>query len=735
MSIIYRRNVDIQGDLYYILNKMIKRFFELQEKVLSYLPKANTELLKKAYSVAADAHMNQTRADKEAYISHPLSVAGILADMKLDEISIAAALLHDVVEDTDYTIEDINSLFGKEVGDIVWGVTKITKISDMDAENAKAETLKKIIIAMTGDVRVILIKLADRLHNILTLDALSREKRRRIAGETLDIYAPIAARLGMGKIKVTLEDISFQYYYPEDFDKITKEIGVREEWANQKLEKFKKELKKILRELGVSGEVEYRIKRKFSIYKKLKKQSIDIEKVYDLLALRVITRSVADCYVIIGEIHQRYTPIPGRWRDLIANPRNNGYQSIHTTIISGDGIKYEIQIRTREMHKIAEEGIAAHWKYKEGISFLENDQRLNWFREMIEAHKENPDPEEFLNLLKGDLIEKEIYVFTPKGKVVNLKIGSTPIDFAYAIHTEIGDKCYGAIVNEHMVSIKKPLNSGDAVEIVTRKSASPSLDWLKYTATSKARKNILTFLQQKENKKNIDKGKRLWSKVLREYKKKYKIKVDDTDFKDRLKKIHYAEIETFFRDIGSNKKTLDKKTLGVIFNEVEAFEIKPKKIKSKKRDQQYRMIRVEGYQDIDVKFAKCCNPIKGEKIKGFITLKRGLVIHRENCSSLRNVMEERIKKVAWNEEAEFSQLVKYDLIVSDKPGMLSTISNITAKYDSNIKKIENEAITQNSSKIKIIFEISHVDQLKKISGEFSKTKGIFQVIRKRASEK
>ncbi|MCK5222215.1 MAG: bifunctional (p)ppGpp synthetase/guanosine-3',5'-bis(diphosphate) 3'-pyrophosphohydrolase, partial [Candidatus Aminicenantes bacterium] len=518
---------------------MIKRFFELQEKVLNYHPKANTELLKKAYSVAADAHMNQTRANKEAYISHPLSVAGILADMKLDEISVAAALLHDVVEDTDYTIEDINSLFGKEVGGIVWGVTKITKISDLDAENAQAETLKKIIIAMTGDVRVILIKLADRLHNILTLGALKEEKRKRIARETLDIYAPIAARLGMGKIKVTLEDISFQYSCPEEYDKITREIGVREEWANQKLEKFRKEIKKILRELGISGDIEYRIKRKFSIYKKLKKQNIDIEKVYDLLALRVVTKSVADCYVVIGEIHQRYTPLPGRWRDFIAHPRNNGYQSIHTTIISGDGIKYEIQVRTKEMHKIAEEGIAAHWKYKEGISFLENDQRLNWFREMIDAHKENPDPEEFLNLLKGDLVVKEIYVFTPKGKVVNLKIGSTAIDFAYAIHTEIGDKCYGAIVNEHMVSIKKILNSGDVVEIVTRKNASPSLDWLKYTATSKARKKILTFLQQEENKKNIEKGKRLWSKILREYKKKYKIKIDDNEFRDRLKKIHY----------------------------------------------------------------------------------------------------------------------------------------------------------------------------------------------------
>jgi len=717
------------------ITKMIKRFFELQEKVLSYHTRANTELLKKAYSVAADAHMNQTRANKEAYISHPLSVAGILADMKLDEISIAAALLHDVVEDTDYTIEDINKLFGKEVGEIVWGVTKISKISDMDAENAKAETLKKIIIAMTGDVRVILIKLADRLHNILTLGALNKEKQKRIARETLDIYAPIAARLGMGKIKVTLEDISFKYYYPEDYDRITKEMGEREEWANEKLKKFKKELNFVLKDLGVSGDIEYRIKRKFSIYKKLKKQSIDIEKVYDLLALRIITKSVADCYMIIGEIHQKYTPLPGRWRDFIAHPRNNGYQSIHTTIISSDGIKYEIQIRTEKMHKIAEEGIAAHWKYKEGISFLENDQRLDWFREMIDAHKENPNPEEFLNLLKGDLIEKEIYAFTPKGKVVTLKIGSTPIDFAYAIHTEIGDKCYGAIVNEHMVSIKKPLNSGDMVEIVTRKNISPSLDWLKHVVTSKARRKILSFIQQKENKNNIEKGKRLWNKVLREYKKKYKIKLDDDELIERLNRISYTEIDTFYRDIGSNKKTLDKKTLSRIFYEVDAFEIKVKKVKSKKRDLLHRMIRVEGYQDIDVKLAKCCNPINGEMIKGFITLKRGLVIHKNNCSNLKNVMEERVKRVEWNENIEFSQYVKYDLIVSDKPGMLSTISNITAKHDSNIKKIENDSITQNSSKIKITFEINHVDQLKQIHKEFTKTKGVFQVIRKRISEK
>ncbi|MEN8152400.1 MAG: bifunctional (p)ppGpp synthetase/guanosine-3',5'-bis(diphosphate) 3'-pyrophosphohydrolase [Acidobacteriota bacterium] len=714
---------------------MIKRFFELQERVLNYHKNANTELLKKAYSIAADAHLNQTRASKESYITHPLSVAAILADMKLDEISIASGLLHDVVEDSSYSIEDINRLFGKEIGDIVWGVTKITKISDMDAENAKAETLKKMIIAMTHDVRVILIKLADRMHNISTLGALKAEKRKRIAKETLDIYAPIAARLGMGKIKGILEDTSFKYSYPEEHERISSEIGNKKEWAQQKLELFQKELKKILKDFGIKGDIHYRIKREISIYRKLKRQNIDLNSVFDLLGLRIILNSIEDCYAIMGEIHQRYRPIPGRWRDFIANPRNNGYQSIHTTIISGEGIKYEIQIRTKEMHRVAEEGIAAHWKYKDGISFLENDNRLHWFREMIEIHKENPNPTDFLNLVKGDLTEKELYVFTPKGKVINLKAGSTPIDFAYAIHTEVGDHCKGAIVNEHMVPIKKQLSSGDVIEIQTSKNVSPSIDWLKHVATNKARKKILNFIQQKENKKNIEKGRRLWSKVLREYKKKYKLKLNSDEVLGRLNRLHYTDCETFYRDLGSNKKSLDKKTLRTIFSEVEVLEIKPKKTVTRKKDQLYKLISVEGYQNIDFVFAKCCNPVKGEKIRGYITLNRGLVIHRDNCSSLKNVISDRVKSVQWNDTAEFIQLVKYDLIVNDSPGILSQVSNITANHNSNIKKIENENITQNTSKIKITFEISDISQLKKIYKDFTDLKDVFQVIRKRISEK
>ncbi|MCI0471610.1 MAG: RelA/SpoT family protein, partial [Candidatus Aminicenantes bacterium] len=489
---------------------MVKRFFELQEKVLSYYSKANTKLLKKAYSVAADAHLNQRRASNEPFISHPLEVAGILADMKLDEISIAASLLHDVVEDTEYTIEQIETHFGKEIADIVWGVTKISKISNFNPEDAKAETLKKMIIAMASDVRVILIKLADRLHNMHTLDALPEEKRQRIARETLDIYAPIAYRLGMGKIKTELEDIAFKYAYPEEYARISNEIEHKQSWATQKLENLKAEIKKIMEPFNITGEIDYRIKREISIYRKVMRQNITLDRVYDLLALRIITDSVENCYLLMGEIHQRWQYIPARWRDFIANQKSNGYQSIHTTILTADGGKFEIQIRTATMHKMAEEGIAAHWQYKEGISFLENDERLQWFRDLIEAHKENPDPQEFLRQVKGDLTTNEIYVFTPKGKVITLKKGATPIDFAFAIHTDVGYHCKGAYVNEQFVPLRTRLQSSDVVDIVTSKNVSPSADWLKYVVTTRATKKIAAFIQKKENLLYLERGKKIW---------------------------------------------------------------------------------------------------------------------------------------------------------------------------------------------------------------------------------
>lgn len=711
---------------------MKKRFFELQEKVLSYHGDANTELLKKAYSVAADAHFNQKRATKEPYINHPLKVAGTLADMKLDDISIAAALLHDVVEDSDYTHEDIQKLFGEEISNIVWGITKISKISERDAENAKAETLKKMIMAMINDVRIILIKLADRYHNIQTLDALHEEKQKRIARETLDIYAPIAHRLGMGKIKTELEDIAFKYAHPEEYEKIAKSLSAKQKWANEKLENIKKELEDILKQYNIDGEIQYRIKREISIHRKLERQNIDLDRVYDLLALRIITDSVENCYALMGEIHQRWAFIPARWRDFISYPKSNGYQSIHTTVLTREGVMFEIQIRTRKMHRVAEEGIAAHWRYKEGISFLDNDQRLQWFRDMIEMHKENPNPRDFLTLVKGDLIPIEVFVFTPKGKVINMKKGATPIDFAYAIHSEVGNHCKMAIVNDALVPLRTSLHSGDVVEIITSKDSRPSVDWLKNAVTNRAKRKIMNYIQKKEYAQFQEKGKRLWNRILREYKKKHKLQLDDKEIGERIQKTHHMDMDSFFRAIGSSHKILDKRALKKLFPEISIKDIEPDKKPVKRVSQLHKLVNVEGYSDIDVSFAKCCSPIKGDKIAGYVTKNRGLVIHKEICSNLRHIMPTRRKKVFWNEGApDYNYLVRYELIVADKPGLLSAVSTIIASYDSNIRKINNEKISQNMNKLSLTFEVEDTDQLNKIYRDLHGLKDVYQVIRRR----
>ena len=715
---------------------MIKRFFELQEKILSYYEDANLELLKKAYSIAANAHMNQIRATNEPYIIHPLAVAATLAEMHLDEISIAAGLLHDVVEDTEYRIEEITKLFGQEISDIVWGVTKISKISEIDAENAQAETLKKMIMAMTLDVRVILIKLADRLHNIRTLDALPPEKQQRIARETLDIYAPIAYRLGMGKIKDELENVSFMYAYPEEYERIHGEVEDKRTWALSHLNVIRNDIKQMLDRLKIAGKLHFRIKREISIYRKLVRQGISIERVYDLVALRVITDSVENCYALMGEIHQTWQHIPGRWRDFITNPKANGYQSIHTTVLTPDGFKFEIQIRTTDMHKVAEEGIAAHWKYKDGITFLESDQRLQWFRDMIETHRHNPDPREFVNLVKKDLKPNEIYVFTPQGKVINLQAGATPVDFAYAIHTEIGHRCNGAIVNEHLVPLRTELRSGDVVEILTANTGTPSADWLKFVATSRARKKIVNFIQKRENKVFLDKGHRAWAKSLREYRRKYKLKLTDDNILERIARLNYQDLDSFLRDLGSGKKVLDRKNLRTLFPEHKTAPPAAAVQKQVTRSSPaFRLVNVEGFQNIEVTFARCCRPIKGEEIVGYMTQKRGLVIHRGDCPSLKNAFPERLKTVAWNEDQEHVYPVRYELLVQNKPGLLSTVSNITAQANSNITKLETESISHTMAKLRLTFEVKDVQQLKKIIQKFLKTKGIYQVIRKRLSEK
>ncbi len=434
----------------------------------------------------------------------------------------------------------------------------------------------------------------------------------------------------MGKIRDELEDVSFMYLHPEEHRRIKAEVSDKYEWAMKQVESLQKQIQELLKGLKIKAEIQYRIKREISIFRKLQKQNIELENVYDLLALRVITDTVANCYVIMGAIHQQWVHIPSRWRDFITNPKSNFYQSIHTTVITREGVKFEIQIRTQEMHRNAEEGIAAHWKYKEGLAFLENDHRLEWFREMIDYHKTNPDPKEFLSLVKRDLTPNEIYVFTPKGKVVNLKAGATPIDFAYAIHSEVGDHCKNAIVNEKLVPLRTRLNSGDVVEIVTQKNSSPSADWLKFANTTRAKKRIMAWLQKEESAEDLEKGRRLWQKVLREYGRKYHLSFNDQDIDRRLQEAHYSDLETFLRDVGSGKKVLDRQALKTLFPEAGAVEIQPvKKRLPAPRTGLHKLISVEGQTDIDFTFAKCCHPIKGEEIVGYITKNRGLVVHRK----------------------------------------------------------------------------------------------------------
>ena len=539
----------------------------------------------------------------------------------------------------------------------------------------------------------------------------------------------------MGKIKDELENVAFKYAYPDEYSRIHREVEEKKKWAIDRLEALKEEIKKIFDKYKIPGVIRYRINREVSIYNKIKKQDISMDKVFDLLALRIITDTVENCYAIMGDIHQRYQHIPSRWRDFITNPKSNGYQSIHTTIVTQEGIIFEIQIRTREMDDVAEEGIAAHWSYKEGISFLENDQRLDWFRDLIENHKSNPNPRDFLSLVKGDLTPDEIYVVTPKGKVINLKAGSTPVDFAYAIHTEVGNHCRGSVVNEKLVPLRTELNSGAVVANLTSKNNSPSSDWLKFVVTSRARKKITGYFQRRENILFVEKGRRIWSKILRDLKKKYKINYSEDEILEKISRLHYSDMESFFRDIGSNKRLLDRKILKVIFPKISAGEIEsPRKI-SDKKNQEYKLVEVEGYGDIDIIFAKCCNPIKGDDVVGYMTQKRGLVVHKKTCSNVKNVLPSRLKTVTWKQDQDHSYQVKYDLIVQDRPGILSAVSSINADYNSNIKKIDNEYISQLINKIKITFEVTDIKQLHQIAGKYRKIKGMYSVIRKRIAER
>jgi len=714
------------------------RFETLLEKVRSYSPEADLELLRRAYVFSALEHKGQIRHSGEPYLVHPLEVADFLADMKLDVAAVAAGLLHDVVEDTLTTPERIDELFGAEIAHIVEGVTKIGAIPFSSSEERQAENFRKMLLAMVDDIRVILVKLADRLHNMRTLHHLPEERRVKIAQETLDIYAPIANRLGMSKVKNELEELSFRYLEPKAYEGLRAKVEAKRKAAEAVIDELSKTLSAKLQGAQIPViKLDGRIKRLYSIHLKLKRQKIDLERVYDFVALRVITQSVKDCYATLGIIHQTWAPVPGRIKDFIAMPRPNGYQSLHTSVISDHGFPLEVQIRTEEMHRRAEEGIAAHWKYKEGRVGDHRDERyFQWMRQLLEVQQEVRDPQEFLQNLKIDLYPEEVYIFTPKGEVRSLPRGATAVDFAYSIHTDVGNQCVGARINGRMVPLRSRLQNGDIVEIVTQAGHKPSRDWLSFVATSRARSKIKHVLQGEERVRSIELGRRLFDKEARKFGLNPGTVLESTELSKFASEYGARTSEELLAHIGYGK--LSART--VLQKSVPA-ELKEKAPESTVISVVKRVfqpgtgadkIKVRGTDDVMVFRAKCCNPIRGEKIVGYITRGKGVSVHSAGCPNVLNLMfdPERRIDVEWDQAAgDAPYIVRLTMQVEDRKGMLAEISAKVSDINTNITNMQARTGDDQQARIDMTVEIRDVKHLDKVIKSIKGVQGVLGVER------
>ncbi len=635
----------------------LTKFRDLMKRMQENRPQDDLTIVKKAYDYSLKHHEGQTRASGEPYLVHPLEVALVLAEMKMDPVAVAAGLLHDSVEDTSVTIVDIRKEFGEQVAHIVEGVTKISKIDFATREEQQAENLRKMMLAMVDDIRVVLIKLADRLHNMRTLEHLQPERQHKIAEETLEIYAPIAHRLGMGKIRGELEDLGFRFLDPLGYEQVEKSVNARRKQGEVFLAKMQQIITDKLKEAGIQARVESRIKRLYSIHKKLQKQHISVDQVYDLCAMRVITRSLQDCYAVLGIIHNLWRPVPGRIKDFIAMPRPNFYQSLHTSVITEDGTPFEIQIRTEEMHKMAEEGIAAHWKYKDGPVSAQDEQRLAWLRQVVEWQRDVSDPNEFLSTLKVDLYPEEVYTFTPKGKVVVLPRDATPIDFAYTIHTEVGHTCVGAKVNGRMVPLRHKLQSGDIVEILTQPGHKPSRDWLGLVKSSRSRNKIKHWLNVHQRERAIEIGRKLIEKEARKYRIALK-EIKDEELQKVASAYGLGKADDLMSGIGYGKYSARQVLARLLPAGATPFDRRRYRIRRPDLSSpvaiasvvrrvfgDHNAITVRGQGDMMVYRARCCNPIRGESIVGYITRGKGVAVHSVNCPNVTNLLYEPERKI------------------------------------------------------------------------------------------
>ena len=718
--------------------KIMIRIDDILEKVSGSYNEKDINLLKKAYVFAGRAHKGQVRRSGEPYLSHPLEVANMLADLKLDKTTLVAGLLHDVLEDTEVTAAEVRENFGKEVADLVEGVTKISRVQESSPEVRRAETIQKIILAMTDDLRVIFIKLADRIHNLKTLKYLDEDKQKRIARETLDIYAPIANRLGMGRIKAELEDLSFRYVEPESYFRIAALIEPQKKRAEEDLAKLQSELELLMRENKIPAKVEARIKRSYSIFDKMKRRNIDFDQVYDFLALRIITDTVKNCYAALGIIHQRWTHLPNRLRDFIAVPKPNLYQALHTTILTGEKRTFEIQVRTQDMHNLAENGIAAHWKYKEPdpSHLIKEDQRLAWLRQMVELYKDQRSPREFLKNLKTNLIPEEVYVFTPKGRVVSLPLGASALDFAFQIHSEIGLHASAVKINNRASPLKAILKTGDIIEVQSAPDKTPRRDWLNMVFTSTARHQIKRWLNQRERIKSVNLGKKLWDKLTARYGLPSALKPEESLIQRLSQVLNYRvrKLEDFLALAGSGKIILDRKFMEKLSPEGRAEERKPaflERVIERVSGKSMSGILVKSGEAELVKLARCCSPVKGEPITGYLTAGKGITVHAVRCPLVAKevLASERLVEVQWDPSAKGAYKARLLINSVDSPGVLAKVASSIAKSEGNITKAEVKTTPDHKARIVLGLVIRDMDHLESITDRISKFKEISSVER------
>jgi GTP pyrophosphokinase len=729
-----------------------QRFEALLRRVQANRPSEDVSVIRKAWDFCVQHHRGQTRASGEPYIIHPLEVAEVLAEMKLDATAISAGLLHDAVEDTPATSEEIDSGFGDQVAHIVEGVTKIDKIQFANREDRQAENVRKMLLAMVTDVRVVLIKLADRLHNMRTLVHLQPDRREAIARETLEIYAPLAHRLGMGKVRGELEDLAFRYTDPVSYEQIAAAVEARRVEGEQFLRSVEDILVEQLRENNIQARVEWRIKRIYSIFQKLQRTKSSFDQVYDLLAVRVITQDVASCYAVFGLIHTLWRPVPGRIKDFIAIPRANRYQSLHTTVIGDGGHQFEVQIRTEEMHRIAEEGIAAHWKYKagDGAVTARDEERLNWIRQLVEWQKEMTDPNEFLSSLKMDLYPEEVYTFTPKGKVVVVPSDCTPVDFAYTIHTEVGHTCVGAKVNGRMVPLRTKLRTGDIVEIITQKDHKPSRDWLTFVKSPRARNKIKHWLNEDQRRRAVEIGRKLLEREARKFKVPMS-QIDDQDLGRIAGEYGVATAADLLATLGQGKHSahqiLNKLAPGYANQpepEAETESKTPGTAESAMSDAVRKLhltgsdsLQVEGQNDLLVYRARCCNPIRGEEIVGYVTRGRGVAVHARSCPNVQNLLYESDRRIAveWSRVGDDAAgrtqryPVKITIYCDDRAGMLKELTAVISDDNTNIRGVDIRHDENGEAVIEFVVEAEDLRHLNRMVLGIRRVSGVRAVQR------